>query len=222
VSEITLRIRQVKPGLWQDEAIARLKPEYRLVYVGLWCVADDAGWVPWKPREIAYHLGLSERLVQAACDAIRQLPGRPRLVVAPCGQHAQVPNLPEHQRFSKSTHRVVRHEQEHLRECEEAPSIPPPPPLEPPSDSPPVEGGVVEFKGGGVVHRTNLYNAYSDLTGDPCDNKAIHWIDDLVRQAGDRSRVGELMYAWPKGSGKNLLGWVTHQLRSGDGKQLQT
>lgn len=39
------RIRTVKPEFWADEKLAPLKPITRLVFLGLWSMADDAGRV---------------------------------------------------------------------------------------------------------------------------------------------------------------------------------
>lgn len=37
------RIRSIKPQFWSDEKLARLDPLTRLVFIGLWSLADDAG-----------------------------------------------------------------------------------------------------------------------------------------------------------------------------------
>lgn len=37
------RIRSIKPEFWSDEKLAPLDARTRLVFVGLWCMADDAG-----------------------------------------------------------------------------------------------------------------------------------------------------------------------------------
>lgn len=37
------RIRSIKPEFWSSESITNLSREARLVYIGLWCFADDEG-----------------------------------------------------------------------------------------------------------------------------------------------------------------------------------
>ena len=137
MAAITLRIRQILPQFFADEDIANVPERARLIYIGLWCVADDSGFFPWKPGEIAYHLGL-QRLGRAgiikAVDDIRALPGRCRVELLDCGRHAVVVNLPQYQRYAKSTHAVHRHKDEHTLEC--SPAIAPPEPHDFPTSSP--------------------------------------------------------------------------------------
>jgi hypothetical protein len=40
-----VRIRQVKPAFWADSRLAELPERTRLFYIGLWMIADDAGWL---------------------------------------------------------------------------------------------------------------------------------------------------------------------------------
>ena len=51
-----MRIRQVKPEFWSDSDMASLAYPVRLIYIGLWCVADDAGYIDWRPERIAHDL----------------------------------------------------------------------------------------------------------------------------------------------------------------------
>lgn len=86
-------------------------------------------------------------------------------------------------------------------------------------------GEEVQDKGSGEIRNTptvslapmrnNLYQAYTDLTESPCDTKASQWIDDLVKQF-DRGTVRHTMYH-VSDPHTNLLGKVTHVLRSGGG-----
>lgn len=39
------RIRTIKPSFWKDQKLGRLKRDVRLMYIGLWNLADDEGVV---------------------------------------------------------------------------------------------------------------------------------------------------------------------------------
>lgn len=136
MAAITLRIRQIVPQFWSDEDLALLSDRSRLIYVGLWAVADDEGYFPWKPGEVAYALGLryGRKGIEKAVDDIRQLPGRCRVELLPCNRHAVVVNLGQYQRYAKSTHNVTRHAHEHRIEC--APAFLPQNPHTSPTNTP--------------------------------------------------------------------------------------
>lgn len=138
MAAITLRIRQIVPQFWSDEDLAVLSDRSRLIYVGLWAVADDEGYFPWKPGEVAYALNLraGRAGVIKAVDEIRGLPGRCRVELLPCDRHAVVVNLQQYQRYAKSTHNVRRHAAEHQLEC--VPAFIPPISHESPTKPPPV------------------------------------------------------------------------------------
>jgi hypothetical protein len=50
------RIRSVHPGLWTDEAFVSVSPIGRLLAIGLWNQADDAGIFEWKPITLKMRL----------------------------------------------------------------------------------------------------------------------------------------------------------------------
>ncbi len=50
------RIRTLKPELWEDEAVGRLGPWERLLYIGLITMADDEGRLRALPGAIAGHV----------------------------------------------------------------------------------------------------------------------------------------------------------------------
>ncbi len=114
-----MRIRQVKPAFWTDEVTARLiDPEDSgLFYIGLWMQADDAGYLRWRPSEIAAELypyrPVEERELAVLRHKIR-LEELGRLRVFKCG-HGVIPNLPDHQRLAGPTHRVYTVRDEHAR-----------------------------------------------------------------------------------------------------------
>lgn len=110
-----MRIRQVKPEFWRDAKIADLPPVTRLTYIGLWMLADDAGWfrldVPaialelygWEPRK---------RREDAVGVAVVKLVDAGRIVSFECG-HGYIPTLESHQRFSVAAKRVYTFKKEH-------------------------------------------------------------------------------------------------------------
>lgn len=51
-----VRIRPVKPDFWEDEEIASWPEGTRLFYIGLWNIADDAGYFIARPVHIAADL----------------------------------------------------------------------------------------------------------------------------------------------------------------------
>lgn len=105
-----MRIRQVRPSFWSDEAIGRLPDAVKLFYIGLWNVADDAGWLTWRPPQIAAELypyksvARREREVSAWIEALSTT-GRVRRYDCGC---LEVPNLPKHQRVAGNQSFTVR------------------------------------------------------------------------------------------------------------------
>jgi hypothetical protein len=97
-----VRIRQVRPEFWTDETMALLAYPVRLFYIGLWNVADDAGWMEWRPNRIGAVLfpyespKRRERDITAWAERLVEVG---RLVIHECGC-AQVPTLSKHQRVS--------------------------------------------------------------------------------------------------------------------------
>lgn len=89
----------MKPDFWRDRLMADLPADVRLFYIGLWMEADDAGWLRWRPDEIAADLypyrpvKLRERQAREWGARLSDLG---RVVIHPCG-HALVPKLVKHQ-----------------------------------------------------------------------------------------------------------------------------
>lgn len=111
---MSLRIRQVKPAFWSDAKLLRLPLDVRLLYVGLWMVADDDGWFERDVEQIAVELHMREAFVRKATAA---LVACERVVEHECG-HSVIPHLAEHQRLSVESRRVRTVHREHLnREC---------------------------------------------------------------------------------------------------------
>lgn len=110
-----MRIRQVKPEYWRDERLGDLSDTARLVYIGLWMEADDAGWFRENATEIAADLfpfqsrAARERKVAAALASLLSLG---RIVSHPCG-HTFIPRMAEHQRFAAPEKRVYTFARQH-------------------------------------------------------------------------------------------------------------
>ena len=115
-----MRIRQVKPEFWRDEKLADLGDSERLIYIGLWMCADDAGWFRTNVREIGADLfPYEDRATREdrIFHVIDRLSDMERIVSEPCGRHARLPYLPRHQRMSSPDKRVYTHEREHRATC---------------------------------------------------------------------------------------------------------
>jgi hypothetical protein len=96
-----MRIRQIRPEFFTDPVTAHLPPVVRLTYIGLWCVADDAGYLVWDVAQIGALLSPymsvrgREKLVTSAGDVLAD---KGRLVFYECGC-ALLPKLANHQKI---------------------------------------------------------------------------------------------------------------------------
>lgn len=115
-----MRIRQIKPTIFLDKTLmTKCRADAREFYVGLWMIADDAGWFEWDVASIGAELyrfvGVAKRERDANAHAktlIDLQPDAPHLVIHDCG-HAEVPKMPQHQRIS-DTKRVRTDYDRHL------------------------------------------------------------------------------------------------------------
>lgn len=97
-----MRIRQVRPEFWSDPTLAPLPDGARLFYVGLWNVADDAGWLDWNVPQLGallYPYRDREVREQDIADWSEALTGCGRLRLLACGC-GHVPTLSKHQRVT--------------------------------------------------------------------------------------------------------------------------
>ena len=94
-----MRVRLVRPEFWSDSKMAALPVPVRFTYIGLWGLADDAGYLEWDAKAIAAELyrydspRRRERIVIDHLDRLLQA-GRVRLLA--CRKHALIPSLPQH------------------------------------------------------------------------------------------------------------------------------
>lgn len=96
-----MRIRQIRPEFFTDPVTGRMKAETQIAYVGLWIVADDAGWLEWDIPSIGALLypyrpvHTRQALIVRASDELVRLG---RLTIMGCGC-ARIPTLQDHQRI---------------------------------------------------------------------------------------------------------------------------
>lgn len=64
------RARNIKPGFFRNAELMELDPLARLLFIGLWCLADKAGRLPDRPKHIKFELLTCDA---CDCDALLQL-----------------------------------------------------------------------------------------------------------------------------------------------------
>jgi hypothetical protein len=96
-----VRIRQVRPEFFTDPITARLPAAVQLTYIGLWCVADDAGWFRWDAATVGavlYPFEPTKRRERHLTETMDVLVEAGRIVLFPC-LCAHIPTLIVHQRI---------------------------------------------------------------------------------------------------------------------------
>jgi hypothetical protein len=96
-----MRIRQIRPEFFTDPVTGHLEPAVQVAYIGLWCVADDAGWIDWDADQVAAMLYPYKSIrvrTRVLKLAVESLSDANRLVFFDCGC-AWIPNLANHQRI---------------------------------------------------------------------------------------------------------------------------
>lgn len=96
-----MRIRQIRPEFFTDPVTGRMSAPTQVVYIGLWCVCDDAGWLDWDVPQIGallypYRSVRSREAV--VIKAAAELVSVGRLRVLDCGC-ARIPTLEHHQKI---------------------------------------------------------------------------------------------------------------------------
>jgi hypothetical protein len=113
-----VRIRQVRPEFFSDAVIARLPIASRLTYIGLWLVADDAGWLRWDAPSIGavlYPFDTPAKRERLLAETFDLLMGAGRLESFACGC-VFIPTLSVHQKIggNKATTIKDAHDKGHL------------------------------------------------------------------------------------------------------------
>jgi hypothetical protein len=65
------RSRNIKPGFFKNEILAELSPETRLLFIGLWCIADREGRFEDRPKKIKMELFAADDF--SVSDSLDQL-----------------------------------------------------------------------------------------------------------------------------------------------------
>ena len=66
----------MRPEFFTDPVTAHLSPSAQVAYIGLWCVADDAGWLAWDVPQIGALLSpyrsvpVRERAIEKAGETL--------------------------------------------------------------------------------------------------------------------------------------------------------
>ena len=96
-----MRIRQIRPEFFTDPVTARLPAPVQVTYIGLWCVADDAGWLVWDVQQLGALLypyssvHVRTRVIERASVVLAEA-GRLVVFACHCGF---IPTLAAHQRI---------------------------------------------------------------------------------------------------------------------------
>jgi hypothetical protein len=93
-----MRARNVKPSFFQNEQLAELPFEARLLFVGLWCMADREGRLEDRPKRIKMHVFPADML---DVEPLLQGLAAQNLIVRYSvngGQYIAIPNFSKHQR----------------------------------------------------------------------------------------------------------------------------
>ena len=96
-----MRIRQVRPEFFTDPVTGHLPPAVQVTYIGLWCVADDAGYFTYDPDQIGALLYpyLSIRVrTRRISENLAELERIGRLIRWDCGC-ARIPTFESHQKI---------------------------------------------------------------------------------------------------------------------------
>lgn len=94
-----MRSRNIKPGFFKNEYLAELSPLSRILFIGLWCMADREGRLEYRPKRIR-----AEILPYDSCDVEKLLEELEstsdtfirRYEVDGC-QYIDIPNFNKHQ-----------------------------------------------------------------------------------------------------------------------------
>jgi hypothetical protein len=66
------RTRSIKPGFFTNERMAELDPLTRIMFIGLWTIADHRGCIEWRPKRIKIQTMPYDNLdMEAAADGLQ-------------------------------------------------------------------------------------------------------------------------------------------------------
>lgn len=113
-----MRTRLVRPEYWSDSHMADLPIATRHTYIGLWCLADDDGYLSWSARDIGaalYRYDSVRRRERMIERHLSELVEAGRVQLLDCGVHGLIPSLP-HYRIQGGKHSRQYHEN-HTAKC---------------------------------------------------------------------------------------------------------
>ena len=101
----------IRPAYWTDADLhIRLTADQREFYIGLWMLADDAGYVAWDAERVGAELypyrspAWRSKRLGPWLEAL----GAEHARLLDCGKHVQIPNLPKYQSPPKPSNQVQR------------------------------------------------------------------------------------------------------------------
>ena len=101
----------IRPAYWTDADLhTRLSADVREFYIGLWMLADDAGYVAWDPERVGaelYPYRSPAWRAKRLCGWLESL-GTQHARLLECGKHVVIPNLPRYQSPPRPTSLVKR------------------------------------------------------------------------------------------------------------------
>ena len=102
-----MRVRMIRPPYWTDADLhTRLTADVREFYIGLWMLADDAGYISWDLTRVGAEL----YPFRSQAWRVKRLPvfletlGTDHARMLDCGRHVLVPSLPRHQACPKPSY----------------------------------------------------------------------------------------------------------------------
>src|SRR5690348_3353644 len=93
-----MRARNVKPSFFQNEQLAELPFEARLLFVGLWCLADREGRLEDRPKRIKMHVFPADMLDVEPLLAGLDEQGLIERYEVGGARYISIPNFLKHQR----------------------------------------------------------------------------------------------------------------------------
>jgi hypothetical protein len=105
-----MRVRLIRPSYWTDSDLhIRLTADQREFYIGLWMLADDAGYIAWDLDRVGAELYPYRSPSWRRTHLPKWLATLSTHVrVLACGKHVVIPSLPRHQSPPKPSYQNQR------------------------------------------------------------------------------------------------------------------
>ncbi len=116
------RSRNIKPGFFANEYLAELSPHARLLFIGLWTLADREGRLEWRPKKIKAALFPYEDVdICALMDELEACPDRVLFRYGPGSAQAVPEHNPSNASYSPTYIQITNwheHQRPYTREAE--------------------------------------------------------------------------------------------------------